>query len=200
MIRLILVASRNPDKAAEIKQIFTSTGVDVKTLDDYEGVPEVVEDGQTLKENALKKAREVYIATGIPTLADDTGLEVDALNGAPGIYSARYAGNDATYDDNVRKLLGSMHRVDTAQRSARFRTVTAFYDGTHAVTAEGVVEGQILHERRGTGGFGYDPVFESLETKRTFAEMTAEAKNAISHRGRALRKLYIQLQEQHLIH
>jgi len=200
MIKSILVASHNPDKAAEIKTIFESTGVQVQTLDAFKKAPEVVENGNTLEENALKKAREIYDFTGIPTLADDTGLEVDALNGAPGIYSARFAGENATYDDNVNKLLVEMETVADNNRTARFRTVAAFYDGTHTITSDGAVEGIILRSRRGDGGFGYDPVFESLETKQTFAEMTSNAKNAISHRGRALRKLYLQLQKQQLIH
>jgi len=200
MIKSILVASHNPDKAAEIKTIFESTGVQVQTLDAFKKAPEVVENGNTLEENALKKAREIYDFTGIPTLADDTGLEVDALNGAPGIYSARFAGENATYDDNVNKLLVEMETVADKNRTARFRTVAAFYDGTHTITSDGAVEGIILRSRRGDGGFGYDPVFESLETKQTFAEMTSNAKNAISHRGRALRKLYLQLQKQQLIH
>ena len=200
MIKSILVASHNPDKAAEIKTIFESTGVQVQTLDAFKKAPEVVENGNTLEENALKKAHEIYDFTGIPTLADDTGLEVDALNGAPGIYSARFAGENATYDDNVNKLLVEMETVADKNRTARFRTVAAFYDGTHTITSDGAVEGIILRSRRGDGGFGYDPVFESLETKQTFAEMTSNAKNAISHRGRALRKLYLQLQKQQLIH
>lgn len=200
MIKSILVASHNPDKVAEIKTIFESTGVEVQTLDAFKNAPEVVEDGNTLEENALKKAREIYDFTGIPTLADDTGLEVDALDGAPGIYSARFAGENATYDDNVNKLLVEMETIADKHRSARFRTVAAFYDGTHTLTSDGAVEGIILRSRRGDGGFGYDPVFESLETKQTFAEMTSNAKNAISHRGRALRKLYLQLQKQQLIH
>lgn len=200
MIRSILVASHNPDKAVEIRSIFAQTGVEIRVLEEFKNAPEVVEDGNTLEENALKKAREIFDFTEVPTLADDTGLEVDVLNGAPGIFSARYAGENATYDDNVNKLLAAMETIEDQNRTARFRTVVAFYDGANAVTAEGAVEGRILRSRRGNGGFGYDPVFESLETKQTFAEMSLDAKNAISHRGRALRSLYLQLQEQHLIH
>ena len=183
-MRLVL-ATANPDKAAEIAAI----------LDGFElvsrpsGVPDVVETGETLEANARLKAAALADATGEPSLADDTGLEVPALGGAPGVRSARYAGPDATYVDNCEKLLRDLAAAD--DRRARFRTVALvrFPDGRELV-AEGVVEGTIAREPRGVAGFGYDPLFVPDESDgRTFAEMTAAEKHALSHRGRALRAL-----------
>jgi XTP/dITP diphosphohydrolase len=199
MINVLTVASRNPDKTSEIQDIFGKHGLQVKSLQEFSDVPEIIEDGNTLEENALKKAHGVFEAIGLPVIADDTGLEVDALNGAPGLFSARFAGENATYDDNVEKLLHEMSSVPHGERTARFRTVAAFFDGTHRVVAEGSVEGIITAQRRGRGGFGYDPVFECTETHQTFAEMTIDAKNAISHRSRAFRQLYLDLQNSKLI-
>ncbi len=157
-----------------------------------EDVPDVVEDGETLLDNARLKARALVVATGLAAVADDTGLEVDALDGAPGVYSARYAGEGVTYADNVAKLLTELAaRPEGVARTARFRTVAmaSFPDGSE-LWAEGAVEGTIATEPVGTGGFGYDPVFVPSEGDgRTFAEMTPSEKNAISHRGRAFRAL-----------
>lgn len=196
---MVIVASKNPDKTAEIREIFGKHSVKVKSLQGFNDVPEIIEDGNTLEENAFKKAHGVFKALDLPVIADDTGLEVDALDGAPGLYSARYAGENATYDDNIDKLLYEMSAVPQDKRTARFRTAVVFFDGTNRVVTEGTVEGIITTRRRGTGGFGYDPVFECLETHQTFAEMTAEAKNAISHRSRALKQLYLELQNSKLI-
>lgn len=148
--------------------------------------PDVEETGETLEENALLKARAAVEATGLPSLADDTGLEVEALGGAPGVHTARFAGPHATFDDNIDRLLRELDGV--ADRRARFRTVVAlaFPDGDY-VTAEGSIEGRIAEERRGDTGFGYDPVFEV--GGRTFAEMSSEEKNLLSHRARALEAL-----------
>lgn len=148
--------------------------------------PDVEETGETLEENALIKARAVVEATGLPSIADDTGLEVEALAGEPGVHTARFAGPDATYDDNVARMLEVMEGV--ANRAARFRTVVAlvFPDGVETL-AEGSVEGVITEVRRGSGGFGYDPVFEV--NGRTLAEMTAGEKSELSHRARAIRAL-----------
>ena len=187
-MRLVL-ASANPDKAAEIAAILD--GLDL--VPRPASVGEVVEDGATLVDNARLKARAILAATGEAAVADDTGLEVAALDGAPGVYSARYAGPGATYADNVAALLRALDGVE--DRSAQFRTVAlvCFPDGTE-VAAEGVVEGHIADEPRGTNGFGYDPVFVPAGAAgRTYAEMTAEEKNALSHRGRAFRALRAQL-------
>ena len=183
-MRLVL-ASANRDKAAEIAAV----------LEGFELVPrppwvgEVDETGETLEENALLKARAIREATGEAAVADDTGLEVDALDGAPGVYSSRYAGPEASYADNVAALLAALG--DRPDRTARFRTVAVacFPDGREVI-ADGAVEGTITTEPRGEAGFGYDPVFvpDGLDG-RTFAEMTAAEKNAVSHRGRAFRAL-----------
>lgn len=189
MIPRLVVASKNPDKVAEIESVLTETGLAdeiVRGLD-WQDVPET---GHTLEENALLKARSVVEATGLPCLADDTGLEVGALDGAPGVHTARFAGEGARYEDNVAKLLEVLDGHES--RSALFRTVVAlvFPDGVE-ITAEGSVEGMITEVARGTGGFGYDPVFEVEGT--TLAEMGAEKKNRLSHRARAIRALAVSL-------
>jgi XTP/dITP diphosphohydrolase len=190
-MRLVL-ASANPDKAAEIAAILADS-LDVDLVPRPPEVPDVVEDGDTLLDNARLKAVALVAATGLAAVADDTGLEVDALGGAPGVYSARYAGEDVTYADNVAKLLSELAKQPDAggARRARFRTVAlvAFPDGSE-LWAEGVVEGSITEVASGQGGFGYDPVFAPLDDDgRTFAEMTAQEKHDISHRGRAFRSL-----------
>ena len=186
----LVCASANPDKVAEIRAILDGV---VDVLPRPADIPDVVEDADTLVGNARLKAAAISTASGLPALADDTGLEVDALGGAPGVYSARYAGNGCTYEDNRRKLLTELDGV--AERSARFRTVAivVWPDGSE-VAAEGVCEGRITDDERGGAGFGYDAVFEPLEGGgSTFAEMPAAAKHAISHRGRAFRALLSEL-------
>ncbi len=187
-VPVFVLATANPDKTTEIAAIL---GQGVALRPRPSDVPEVVEDGETLLDNARLKARALVEATGLPAIADDTGLEVDALGGRPGVYSARYAGEDATYADNVDRLLEELGGVPDARRGARFSTVAlaAFPDGSE-VAAEGVVEGTIADEARGAAGFGYDPVFVPAEGDgRTFAEMTPDEKHALSHRGRAFRSL-----------
>jgi|FLYL01.1.fsa_nt_gi XTP/dITP diphosphohydrolase len=185
MIPRLVVASKNPDKIAEVEDILMGQGL-VGELVRGLTWADVPETGATLEENALLKARAVSRETGLPALADDTGLEVVALGGRPGVYSARYAGEDATYADNVSKLLEEM--AAAVDRRARFRTVVALVEPNGETwTAEGVLEGEITRGPRGDGGFGYDPVFEV--EGRTLAELTPEEKNRISHRARALRAL-----------
>lgn len=185
MIPRLVIASKNLDKLAEIEEVLSETNLTEEIVVGLDW-PEVEETGETLEENALLKARVVVEATGLPSLADDTGLEVDALGGAPGVRTARLAGEDATYGDNVERLLQMLD--GQSERSAHFRTVVAlvFPDGVE-VTAEGTVEGRITEATRGSDGFGYDPVFEV--NGRTLAEMTLEEKNELSHRARALRAL-----------
>jgi XTP/dITP diphosphohydrolase len=193
----IVVATANPDKAREIHEVLSGAGLDIDLVPRPDDVPEVVEDGWTLLDNARLKARALRDATGLPAIADDTGLEVDALGGAPGVYSARYAGPDATYADNCAHLLAELERAGRATRTARFTTaiVLALPDGTE-YDARGAIEGTILDAPRGDGGFGYDPVFAPAGGGgATFAEMTAEAKHAISHRGRALRAMAARMWE-----
>ena len=184
MIELVC-ASANPDKVAEMAEVLAGRAV---LLPRPTGMGEVVEDADTLTGNAIIKASAVCEFAGAAALADDTGLEVDALGGAPGVYSARYAGPDAGYADNLARLLVEMRDVPEPRRTARFRTVVAvcFPDGTD-LTAEGVVEGMITTGPRGARGFGYDPVFAPAEAEGlTFAELGTAAKNATSHRARAL--------------
>jgi XTP/dITP diphosphohydrolase len=160
-----------------------------------ETYPKVIEDKPTLEENAIKKAIAFARATGYPALADDTGLEVEILNGAPGIYSARYSGADATYDKNVDKLLRELEGIPFDKRQAQFRTVMALAYNETVDTVDGICQGYIVHERRGAGGFGYDPVFFVPDFNKTFAEMALDEKNQISHRGRALQKVKALLQQ-----
>ena len=193
-MRLVL-ASANPDKAAEISAILSAAvpGLDLAPRPD--GVPDVDETGTTLLENARLKAAAIATATGEAAVADDTGLVVDALDGAPGVWSARFAGDGATYADNVAKLLSELAGVAPERRTARFETVALvrWPDGRE-VAATGAVEGVIATEGRGDGGFGYDPVFVPVEGNgRTFAELAPEEKHALSHRGRAFRALAAEL-------
>jgi XTP/dITP diphosphohydrolase len=183
-MRLVL-ATRNPGKVAELAARLADLPVTLVSAADLPGAPEVDEDAGTLHGNALKKARALAAFAGLPALADDTGLEVDALGGAPGVLSARFAGPDATDADNRAALLDAL--ADADSRSARFRTVLAFVDGAEARTFDGLCDGRILRAERGAGGFGYDRLFVPADGDgRAFAEMDAAEKNTISHRGRAL--------------
>lgn len=178
----VVVASKNADKVAEVEAVLASIDPPIVVIGGHTW-PDVDETEDTLAGNALLKARAVVAATGHAAVADDTGLEVDALGGAPGVTTARYAGEDATYDDNVDKMLAELEGVEF--RAARFRTAVALVTpDDEELVLEGVLEGVITTERRGTGGFGYDPIFEV--EGRTLAEIPAEEKNAISHRARAL--------------
>lgn len=191
----LVMASANPHKAVEIAAVLREAMPSVEILPRPSQLGDVAEDGETLEENALIKARFVFAAAGEPSIADDTGLEVDALGGAPGVHSARYAGPEADPVANLAKLMAALEGVPYSERRARFRTVVAVVlCGGSEVLADGVVEGTIALSQRGDGGFGYDPVFVPDEAAPlTFAEMSADAKNHISHRGRALRALAAQL-------
>jgi XTP/dITP diphosphohydrolase len=205
----IVLATGNRDKIREITAIMSGIDVELMGPDDFENWPEVVEDRDTLEANALKKAREIRAFTGMSALADDTGLEVDALDGAPGVYSSRFAGDNVTYDDNNRKLLAELEGVPPDKRAARFRCVMALalvnkdaqvlYDrlssggvvrtddgAPDALVTEGILTGRIAGAKRGSSGFGFDPLFEVGDSGQTLAEMGLEAKNRISHRYRAL--------------
>ncbi|MEO2160590.1 MAG: XTP/dITP diphosphatase [bacterium] len=183
----IVLATHNRGKMEEMAAILGHLPVELITLDTFPEIGDIPETGNTLKENAFIKAETVHRLTGLPALADDTGLEVDALNGAPGIYSARYAGADATFDDNCQKMLKELHGIPVEKRTARFRTVIAFVNGGEKEWVEGVAEGRIIEEKRGIGGFGYDPIFYYPPLRKTFAELDSVEKNSISHRGKALR-------------
>jgi XTP/dITP diphosphohydrolase len=195
----VVLATANPDKGSEIVAIMAQTAGDrVVLVPRPDGFEEVEETGTTLEDNARLKAHALVEATGLPAIADDTGLEVDALGGAPGVHSSRYAGPHASYDDNMAKLLAALSDAQArtpAARRARFRTVAIVcFPAGREVVAHGVVEGTIAPAPRGTSGFGYDPIFAPDGCEgRTYAEMTAAEKNAVSHRGRAFRALAVGL-------
>jgi XTP/dITP diphosphohydrolase len=184
----LVLASRNAHKIEELRSSLRPFDIELKSALDFPNLHEVNEDKKTLKGNALKKARYVFEQTDWPALSDDTGLEVDALDGRPGVYSARYAGTDATYQHNVDKLLDELAGVDLKDRGAQFRTVVALVMQDQTRTFEGVCRGRILTEPLGEGGFGYDPVFKPEGYEKTFAELDATVKNKISHRGKAIQE------------
>ena len=185
----IVLATHNHDKEIELQHSLRGLDVDICSLSEYPDIGEIEETGTTLLENSLLKAHTVHDRTGLPTIADDTGLEIDALDGAPGVYSARFAGLNATYEDNVNKLLSVMENVPDDMRSARFRTVISFVDEIQELWTEGLIQGRITKTPRGYMGFGYDPVFYVPHLEKTFAELSTNEKNKISHRGIALQKL-----------
>jgi len=186
----IVIATNNRHKLEEISAILKEAPVRLIPLAEYPDAPELKEEGATYAENAVHKARTIARYTGKWALGDDTGLEVDALNGQPGLYSARFAGEGVTFADNRRKLLRLMESVPTEKRTATFRTVLALVapsGETHVV--EGVLRGRIAEQERGSGGFGYDAVFDLPELGKTYAELTSEEKNRISHRAHAVQKI-----------
>jgi XTP/dITP diphosphohydrolase len=186
MIHELVLATRNRHKGEELAALLGDLGVTIRTLDEFPDAPDVVEDGDTCEANAVKKARVIAEFTGVPSVADDTGLEVDALDGRPGVYAARYAGEHATYEDNCRKLLQQLQGVPHEQRTARFITVAAIAlpsDGVQVTT--GQLQGMIAETPAGSQGFGYDPVFFIPELGKTLAELSSEEKNHISHRAKA---------------
>ena len=185
----LVLATNNRDKIREIRQALAGLDVTIMTADDFDDFPEIEETGATLEDNAVLKAEGIFKATGLPSLADDSGIEVDYLDGAPGVYSSRYAGPGCTYDDNNRKLLKALDGVPWEKRTARFRCVIAvcFAEGD-TVTVEGKVEGYIAEKKSAAkGGFGYDPVFFYPPLGKTFADLPLTEKNRVSHRGKALK-------------
>jgi len=197
----LVVATRNRGKLEEIRAVLAGVVETVRCSADFFDFPDTVEDGATFAENALKKAREAMLFTGFPALADDSGLAVDVLKGAPGVYSARYAGEGADDASNNRKLLAEMTEVPLERRRAAFVCAMAFVtpDGSEGMFT-GSIGGCILPEERGKGGFGYDPLFLVDGLGRTMAELTLEEKNKISHRGQALRQFreYLEQRQQNL--
>jgi XTP/dITP diphosphohydrolase len=186
MIREVVLATRNRHKVIELVALLRDLGIAIRSLDEFPDAPDVVEDGATCEANAIKKARAIAEFTGLPAVADDTGLEVDALGGRPGVYAARYAGEDATYDDNCRKLLRELTGVPHERRTARFVTVAALALPSGDVrVAQGILDGTITEESSGALGFGYDPVFLVSELGKTLAQISADQKNTISHRAKA---------------
>mgnify|MGYP006285067971 FL=1 len=192
----IVLATRNKGKVTELSGKLQEYGLEVKGLDDFPEVPEIVEDGATFHENSLKKAREVAEITGLVAVADDSGLEVDALGGAPGVHSARYAGVDADDAANNGKLLRELSGVPVERRTARFKCVmTACSPQGETLVTEGAWEGRIAMQPRGEHGFGYDPLFYDPEADMTAAQMDRETKHRRSHRGKALARLIEQWSE-----
>lgn len=188
MNRRLLLGTRNPGKVKEIRTILDSSGWSFSSLQEFAAVGSAVEDGMTYAENAIAKARFYAAATGMLALADDSGLEVAALSGAPGVYSARYAGEGASDADRRQLLLAELAKVDSGDRRARFVAAVAIVDSNGEVLnlSEGICEGTITFEPRGTSGFGYDPLFVPDGYDQTFAELSDGVKNRISHRARAL--------------
>ena len=188
----LVFATRNRGKVIELRQLVPAEGLELLTLDDLPGAPEVDEDQDTFAENATKKATEIMAATGLPALADDSGLEVDALGGAPGVQSARYAGDGASDLDRIVLLLKNLEGIPPERRTARFRCAVAFVhpdDPQHVELFHGACEGRILEQVQGTGGFGYDPLFYVEHLGQTFAQIPARQKNRISHRGLAMARM-----------
>jgi XTP/dITP diphosphohydrolase len=188
-MKRIVLATNNRHKIKEIKDILSGLAAEILTLEDFPGAPQVVETGETLEENAVLKAEAICRFTGLPSLADDSGLEVDMLCGAPGVLSSRFAGEHCSYADNNRKLLRLMADVPQDRRTARFVCVVAWVkDPEHIITLKGEVEGIIALKERGENGFGYDPVFYLPDLNKTFAQLSFQEKNRISHRARAFGK------------
>ena len=187
----IVVATRNRDKGREIEAILEGIDITVRTLAEFTDAPDVIEDGDTCEANAIKKARSAARHSGLIAVADDTGLMVDALGGRPGVYSARYAGEHATYEENWRKLLRELNGVHAAKRTARFITVAAIArpSSEKIETVEGVLDGLIAEQPAGDRGFGYDPVFIVPALQKTLAQLTPAEKNTVSHRARAFAKV-----------
>ena len=196
MIRELVLATRNRHKIEELVVLLGNQGITIRTLDEFPDAPDVVEDGDTCEANAVKKARAIAGYTGLPAVADDTGLEVDALGGRPGVYAARYAGEHATYEDNCQKLLQQLRGVPRERRTARFITVAAIgLPSADVQVATGQLRGVIAETPAGSQGFGYDPVFFVPELRKTLAELSPEEKNRISHRAKAFAQVRKLLQD-----
>jgi XTP/dITP diphosphohydrolase len=194
-MKKIFIASKNKGKIKEIKYSLDGLGFEFFSLLDTPDVADIAETGNTFEENAWLKAKAVYELARIPVVADDSGLEVDVLNGEPGVFSARYAGENATDNDNCSKLLSKLEEIEYEKRTAHFKCVIIYYDGFNKNVFEGKCSGHIITYQRGENGFGYDPLFMPDGYSLTFAELDPETKNTISHRGRALKLLIEYLTE-----
>lgn len=193
----VIIATKNKGKAMEFEKLFLPKGLAVKTLLDYPELEDVEETGTTFEENAVLKAETIAKVLGVRVIADDSGLEVDALEGRPGVYSARYAGSEKNDEANIDKVLEELQEVPENERTARFCCALAMADpGKETLTVFGRCEGRILRERKGSNGFGYDPIFFVEAEGKSMAELPSEAKNKISHRANAIRKLEAVLEEQ----
>jgi XTP/dITP diphosphohydrolase len=194
-MKKIVIASSNKHKVSEISiniQPFFDT---VLSLNDFPKIGEIIEDGTTIEENSFIKSRASFKYTGLASVADDTILEVDHLNGEPGLYTARYAGEQATYNQNMDKLIKELHGVEMNMRTARFRTVISYVDGVNDFHVEGILEGKILKNKIGKNGFGYDPIFYVDKYDKSLAQINSSLKNDISHRGLAIKKFVSKIKE-----
>ncbi|MBI5476116.1 MAG: RdgB/HAM1 family non-canonical purine NTP pyrophosphatase [Ignavibacteriales bacterium] len=194
----LILATRNPGKVKEITDLLSGMPLQVESLINLKGLPDVVENGATLEENALLKARTIFNITKTPTVADDTGLEVDSLNMAPGVISARYAGENVSYEENNRKLLRELEGIPVEKRTAQFRCIAVYKDKETEKIVEGICRGKIINELRGTEGFGYDPLFIPEGYNKTYAQLTLAEKNVISHRAKAFQQMKLFLQNYYL--
>lgn len=194
-MKKIVIASSNKHKVSEISSKIQPFFDEILSLTDFPKIGEIVEDGNTIEENSFIKSRACFNFSKIASVADDTILEVDALNGDPGLFTARYAGNKATYEDNMKKLLKNLEGVEMHLRTARFRTIISYVDGINDFYVEGVIEGKITNNKLGTNGFGYDPIFYSEKFNMTLAQMNSEQKNQISHRGLAIKKFVTKIRD-----
>lgn len=188
MLPILVIATRNKNKIREFNELLKGIDIEIRSLADFGPIPEAIEDGLTFDENAYKKAIHTAKVLGLPAIADDSGLSVDALDGGPGVFSARYAGEHATDDENCKKLLNSLKGV--SNRSAHFHCVISIaVPSGPALTYEASCDGVIIDEPKGSNGFGYDPIFYFEEFGKTFAELSSEEKHQVSHRGKALREI-----------
>jgi len=184
----IIIATKNKNKVYELKRLLEPYGIKIHSLLEYENIPEIIEDGKTFEENSLKKAGEIFKLLKTPVIADDSGLVVEQIKGKPGIYSSRYAGENATDEENNKKLLKELANFPEPH-FAKFYCAAAFIDGNHSITVTGELKGRIIKSPRGKNGFGYDPLFVPEGFNKTLAEFTIEEKNKISHRSKAFMKL-----------
>ena len=187
-MKKIVIASANNHKVSEISIKIQPFFDQILSLADFPEIGEIIEDGNTIEENSFIKSKAAFEYTKIASVADDTILEVDALNGDPGLFTARYAGENATYEENMTKLLEKLDGIEDSARTARFRTIISYVNGVDDFHVEGIIEGKILNKRVGNNGFGYDPIFYSTEFNLSLAEMDSNLKNKISHRGLAIEK------------
>ena len=194
-MKKIVIASSNKHKISEISKKIQPFYNEILSLADFPKIGEIIEDGNTIEENSFIKSRTAFEHTKIASIADDTILEVDALNGDPGLFTARYAGENATYEENMTKLLERLDGIEDSYRTARFRTIISYVDGKDDFHVEGSIEGKILNTRVGNNGFGYDPIFYSTELNLSLAEMDSDQKNKISHRGLAIKKFVSKIQQ-----
>ncbi len=194
-MKKIVIASSNKHKVSEISSKIQPFFDEILSLEDFPKIGEIIEDGNTIEENSFIKSRACFNFSKIASVADDTILEVDALNGDPGLYTARYAGYKATYEDNMKKLLKNLKGIEMHLRTARFRTIISYVDGINDFHVEGVIQGKITNSKLGTNGFGYDPIFFSEKFNMTLAQMNSEQKNQISHRGLAIKKFVSKIRD-----